>query len=107
MTRLAGTSLHRTRGGRLLALLLVLLLAMGSLSSHGAMDSHALDCGITPQLEHLDAGTSDRDEPRCSACTALAFDLLPAHAAPELPTIGPASAVVAHSPLPPRRPPRA
>ncbi|WP_444679139.1 hypothetical protein [Halomonas sp. E19] len=69
MHRLIRTSATQRTGGRLLALLLALLLAMVTLSSHGAMESHQADCGLVAQVQLLDADTPD--EHRCASCAAL------------------------------------
>jgi len=104
MTRPVTASGHSAGGSRLLARLLALLLAVTSLSSHGAMESHQADCGLAAPVQLLDADTPD--EHRCASCAALppAIDL--ATAAPHFPALAPALAVIAHRPLPPRRPPR-
>jgi len=57
---------HLTRGGRLLALLLAVLLSVSSLTSEAAMDSCAADCSVA-QVELI-----DHADPDCSACAALA-----------------------------------
>lgn len=105
MHRLIRTSATQRTGGRLLALLLALLLAMVTLSSHGAMESHQADCGLVAQVQLLDADTPD--EHRCASCAALPPSIDLATAAPHFPALAPALAVIAHRPLPPRRPPRA
>lgn len=104
MHRLIRTSATQRTGGRLLALLLALLLAVTALSSHGAMESHQADCGLAAPAQLLDGDTPD--ETRCASCAALppAIDL--ATAAPHFTALAPALAVIAHRPLPPRRPPR-
>ncbi|PWV83190.1 hypothetical protein [Halomonas sp. A11-A] len=104
MHRLIRTSATQRTGGRLLALLLALLLAMVTLSSHGAMESHQADCGLVAQVQLLDADTPD--EHRCASCAALPPSIDLATAAPHFPALAPALAVIAHRPLPPRRPPR-
>ncbi|WP_163560696.1 hypothetical protein [Halomonas sp. NO4] len=117
MTGLATPSPSRSTGGRLLALLIALLLVVGSLPGHAAMDlgstGHA-DC-LTPHMQMPDGAATDpvKDaEPRadtfgCSACSALARGMHLALTEPASPTIAPAVAFVARSPQPPRRPPRA
>lgn len=105
MTRPVIASRHSAGGGRLLALLLALLLAVTSLSSHGAMESHQADCGLTAPAQLLDGDTPD--EPRCASCAALPPSIDLATAAPRFPAFAPALAVIAHRTLPPRRPPRA
>ncbi|WP_444999468.1 hypothetical protein [Halomonas mongoliensis] len=104
MTRLDRTSLMQRPGGRLLALLLALLLAVTALSSHGAMESHHADCGLAAQVQLFDADTPD--EHRCASCAAPPPSIDLATAAPHFPALAPALAVIAHRPLPPRRPPR-
>ncbi|AXY43014.1 hypothetical protein [Halomonas sp. JS92-SW72] len=104
MTRPVTASGQSARGGRLLALLLALLLAVTALSSHGAMESHQADCGLVAQVQLLDAETPD--EHRCASCAALPPSIDLATAAPHFPALAPALAVIAHRPLPPRRPPR-
>lgn len=49
MHRLTRTSSTQRTGGRLLALLLALLLAMVTLTSHGGIQSHPSDCGIATE----------------------------------------------------------
>lgn len=105
MTRHIGTSQHGRAGGRFLALLLALLLAMTSLSSHGATQADQPDCLLTPQAAmQLDA--ADTDDHRCSACSALMP--LPALSAaePAVPATVLAVTYADRTPLPPRRPPR-
>ncbi|MGM0702358.1 MAG: hypothetical protein ACQEUG_08140 [Pseudomonadota bacterium] len=117
MTELATSSPSRSAGGRLLALLVALLLAMGSLPGHAGMDlenGHG-DC-LTPHMQMPDGAATDlvkdASEPRadtfgCSACSALARGMHLALTEPASPTIAPAVAFVARSPQPPRRPPKA
>jgi hypothetical protein len=110
MTRLAGTAPHRRTGGRLLAILLALLLALTSLSSHGATEGDHADCLVAPYASlQLDAGSDDwdRDEPRCSACSALTPAIHLSLAGPAEPAATAAVAFTDRTPLLPRRPPRA
>jgi hypothetical protein len=105
MTRPVTAPRHSAGGRRLLALLLALLLAVTAMSSHGAMESQAGDCGLATPVQLLDGDLPD--EPRCAGCTALPSTLSLAVDAPHFPALAPALAVIAHRPLPPRRPPRA
>ncbi|WP_416138574.1 hypothetical protein ACM26W_19290 [Halomonas sp. HK25] len=105
MTRPVTASGHSARGGRLLALLLALLLAVTSLSSHGAMESHQADCGLVAPVQLLDGDMPE--EPRCASCAALPPTIDLPTAAPRFPALAAAQAVIAHRPQPPRRPPRA
>lgn len=106
MTRQIAISQHGRAGGQLLALLLALLLAMTSLSSHGATQADQPDCLLTPQAAmQLDA--ADTDDHRCSACSALMPSLSMSTVEPAVPAITPAVAHVKRPSLPPRRPPKA
>ncbi|SDI68446.1 hypothetical protein [Billgrantia gudaonensis] len=117
MTQLATSSPSRSAGGRLLALLVALLLAMASLPGHAGMDlenGHG-DC-LTPHVQMPDGAATDpamdasdppTDAVGCSACSALARGMQLALADPASPAIAPAVAFVARSPQPPRRPPKA
>lgn len=105
MKRHIGTSQHRRAGGRLLALLLALLLAMTSLSSHGATQADQADCLQPQAMMQLDSAGSD--DHRCSACSALMPSLSLSTAEPVVPATVLAVAYVDRIPLPPRRPPRA
>ncbi|MBW5801069.1 hypothetical protein [Halomonas elongata] len=92
---------HRTRGSRLLALLLVLVVLSPSLATP-AMAACAADC-IMAQATPSDVD----DEPGCVVCSPV-----PTHAAlpdtrAEPLASGPAPAMIDHIPQPPRRPPRA
>lgn len=93
--------LPHTRGARLMALLLAVLLLVGSLTGHAAMDEGcAVDCG-TPQVEWLEHAGAD-----CGVCAVLA-------ASPRLPGIPPEAiaqladpAVIEFMAPPPREPPK-
>ncbi|MGJ7458843.1 DUF2946 family protein [Halomonas sp. MA07-2] len=116
MHRLTRTSPSQRTGGRLLTLLLALLLAMVTLSSHGAMESHQVNCGIAAEWMsddgHSGEGHSgnghsaDHEASSCVTCTT-------AMGQSRLPVVGPqrqasslAMAVSPQIPLPPKRPPR-
>ncbi|MFO8045586.1 MAG: hypothetical protein R6U30_06910 [Halomonas sp.] len=88
-----------------MALLLALLLAVTALSSHGAMESHQAACGPAAPVQLLDGDIPD--EPRCASCAALPPLLSLTTHASHLTASAPTLAVIAHRPLPPRRPPRA
>ncbi|SFU96263.1 hypothetical protein [Halomonas korlensis] len=101
-------------GGRLLALLLALLFAMVTLSSHGAMESPQVDCGIAAEWisvdGHLGEGHNIEHDHEASSCVTCFTTTVQA----QLPVVGPqrqaitlAMAVLPQFPLPPRRPPRA
>lgn len=100
MTGAQAIPLHRTRGARLLTLLLVLLLSVSSLAGHAAVDACASDC-MTAQVEMVDS--TDHE---CSVCMALA--VTPVIASASSGTLAGISspAVVEYIPLPPRQPPR-
>ena len=112
MTRLDRTSLTQRPGGRWLALLLALLLAMASLSSHGAVPGSQGDCAVAvewqgddvaaaPQLDHEHSASS------CVSCsTAIGQAHLPLARQPHLASV-PASAAFPRVPPLPERPPRA
>ncbi len=92
--------LQITRGTRLMALLLALLLLVVSLPGHAAMDDCAVDCG-TSQVEMLDHTGAD-----CGVCAALT-------ASPRLPDVPPDAiasladpAVIEFIAPPPREPPK-
>lgn len=113
MAQLERTSLTQRTGGRWLALLLALLLAVVTLSSHGAMASSP-DCAVAAEWMsddvHLDAGHSaehDHDASSCVTCsTTMGQALLPT-VGPERQATSPAMATSPQIPLTPRRPPRA
>ncbi|MDC8802758.1 hypothetical protein FIU83_10815 [Halomonas sp. THAF5a] len=92
--------LHRTRGGRLLALLLVVLLSVTGLTAQAAMESCAADCS-TAEVELF-----DHADPECAGCAALASTPLVIPATPDTlaDTAGPAK--VEFIAPPPREPPR-
>lgn len=103
MIRLATSSLQHRRIQRLLALLLVLLVAMSSLTTHAGMQADPLDCIAVEQLHEA----NDSEDHNCGTCTAVSPRL-------RLTLSGPAEqsttldvAFMPHSPLPPQRPPRA
>lgn len=92
------------QGIRFLALLLALLLALASLSTHAAMDSHQADCGVASSMQQFDADTTD--DSRCSACTMVPhLGNLSAVESP-FPALAPALAMSDLRIPPPRRPPR-
>jgi len=116
MTGLAMPSPSRRAGGRLLALLVALLLAIGSLPGHAAtsLDSGHGDC-FNPWMQMADDARGDltgdsadthADSLSCSACSALARDVSLAFAEPAMPAVAPAVAFIERTPQPPRRPPR-
>lgn len=92
--------LHRTRGGRLLALLLVVVLSVSGLTAQAAMDSCATDCS-TAEVEMFDHADAE-----CAGCAALAATPLVMPATPDTlaDTDGPAT--VEFIAPPPREPPR-
>jgi hypothetical protein len=90
---------HLTRGGRLLALLLVVLLSVSSLVGHAAMDSCA-DCSATQ------VAMADHADPDCSACAALGASPLVIHAHPNTLADIFSPAMVEYIAPPPRHPPR-
>ncbi len=100
MTGAQARPLHRTRAGRLLALLLAVLLSVTSLAGHAAMDACASDC-TTAQIEMV-----DNTDPECSACAAMAESpLVPSAPSGTLAGIS-IPAVVEYISPPPRQPPR-
>ncbi|SEK71837.1 hypothetical protein [Halomonas daqiaonensis] len=100
MTVAQARPLHRTRAGRLLALLLAVLLSVTSLAGHAAMDACASDC-TTAQVEMVDS-----TDPECGACAALGASPLVASAHPDtLVGIATPAVVEVFSP-PPHQPPR-
>ena len=114
MTRLDRTSLTQCTGGRWLALLLALLLAMVTLSSHGATMASSPDCSVTVEWMSDDdpsngglSAEHDRDASSCVICsTTIGQGLLPM-VEPERRATSPAMAASPQIPLTPRRPPRA
>ncbi|MDW7746537.1 hypothetical protein [Halomonas sp.] len=99
MTVPAGSQ-QRTRGGRLLALLLAVLLSVTSLAGQAAMESCAADCS-TAEVEMF-----DHADPECAGCAALSATPLVIPATPDTlaDTDGPAA--VEFIAPPPREPPR-
>ncbi|XUO87712.1 DUF2946 family protein [Halomonas sp. KM072] len=114
MARLERTSLTQRTGGRWLALLLALLLAVVTLSSHGATMASSPDCGVPAEWmsddPHSSGGLSaehDHDASSCVTCsTAMGQALLPV-VGPERRAISAAMAASPQIPPTPRRPPRA
>jgi len=107
MHRLTRTSSTQRTGGRLLALLLALLLAMVTLTSHGGIQSHPSDCGIATEWMSDNGHSADHDASSCVTCsTATGQALLPV-AGPQRQANSTAMAMVPQTPLTPRRPPRA
>lgn len=100
MTGAQARPLHRTRGGRLLALLLAVLLSVTSLAGHAAMDACASDC-TTAQVEMIDSA-----DPECSACAAIGATPVIASTDPDTLVGASGPAVVEYTPSPPRQPPR-
>ncbi|MBR9902400.1 MAG: DUF2946 domain-containing protein [Gammaproteobacteria bacterium] len=119
MHRLTRTSPTQRTGGRWLALLLALLLAIVTMSSHGAMESHQVDCGVAAEWM-LDNGHSvdghsgdsqnavhDHDASSCVTCSITMSQTRLLVFGPERLANSPAMAVSPQFPLTPRRPPRA
>lgn len=104
MIRLATFNLQHRCIQRLLALLLVLLVAISSLTTHAAMEADPVDCATMTQLQH---DASDSEEHQCSVCTAVTPRFQLALSAPVEKSAAASVAFVTHSPLPPQRPPRA
>lgn len=117
MDRLIRTSSTQRTGGRLLALLLALLLAMVTLSSHGAMENHQVNCGIAAEWlsddSHSDEGHSghghsaDHDASSCVTCSTTTGQARLPVAGLQRQADSPAMAMTPQTPLTPRRPPRA
>lgn len=113
MRRLTRTSPAQRTAGRLLAILLALLLAMVTLTSHGAMERLQADCGVAAEWSsddgHSDHGPNaehDHDASPCALCSIATGQA-------RLPLVGPqrqvnslAMAASPQPPLTPRRPPR-
>ncbi len=106
MTRLATTNLQYRRTKCLVAMLLALLVAISSLNSHAAMDTHQIDCGLASQTQLFGGDTTTTDDTRCSACSMLPSSGVLAVAEPPFPAFAPALAMVSHRLPPPRRPPK-
>ncbi|AMD01892.1 hypothetical protein [Halomonas chromatireducens] len=87
-----------------MALLLALLLAMTSLSGHGAIQADSADCLQPQAMMQLDS--VDADDHRCSACSALMPLPALSTAEPAVPSTVLAVTYADRTPLPPRRPPR-
>ncbi|WP_290786187.1 DUF2946 family protein [Halomonas sp.] len=117
MDRLIRTSSTQRTGGRLLALLLALLLAMVTLSSHGAMKNHQVSCGIAAEWMsddgHSGEGHSghghsaDHEASSCVTCTNATGQARLSVAGPQRQASSPATAMPTQIPLTPRRPPKA
>lgn len=111
MTRLDSTSLTQRTGGHWLALLLALLLATVTLSSHGAMENHQVDCGVATEWMsddvHLDdSHSAEHDASSCVTCSTTMGQALLSRVGPESKANSPAMAASPQIPLTPRRPPR-
>ncbi|UYG05101.1 hypothetical protein OCT51_06960 [Halomonas sp. LR3S48] len=98
------TQSRHHQGIRFLTLLLALLLALNSLSTHAAMDSHQADCGVASSMQQFDADTTD--DTRCPACTMVAHLGRLSAVEPPFPVVAPVLAMADHRMPPPRRPPR-
>lgn len=119
MHRLTRTSLTHRTGGRWLAVLLALLLAMVTLSSHGAMESHQVDCGVAAEwmsdIGHSVDGHSGNsqsaehyhDASSCVTCSTTMGQGQLLVLGPERLANSLAMAVFPQFSLTPRRPPRA
>ncbi|WP_301584233.1 DUF2946 family protein [Halomonas alkaliantarctica] len=118
MYRLTQTSPTQRTGGRWLTLLLALLLAIVTMSSHGAMENHQVDCGATAEWM-LDNGHSvdgrsgdsqsvehDHNASSCVTCTTAMSQTRLLVLGPERLANSPAMALSPQFPLTPRRPPR-
>ena len=113
MTRLDRTSLMQRPGGRWLALLLALLLAVTALSSHGAVPGPQGDCAVSAEwlddataTAHADADAEHGASSCVSCSTAIGQAHLPLARQTHLASV-PAGAASPRVPPPPKRPPRA
>lgn len=104
LTRMSST--QRT-GGRWLPLLLALLLAMVTLSSHGAIEAHPSDCGVAIEWIADDGQSAEHDASSCATCTTAMGQLRLIVFGPERLTHSLAMVVFPQIPLTPERPPRA
>lgn len=107
MRQLTRTSSTQRMGGRWLALLLALLLAMVTLSSHGAMESHPGDCGVAAEWMADDGQSAEHDAASCATCTTATGQLQLIAPGLGCPAKSPAMAVFPQISLTPERPPRA
>ncbi|SEG47549.1 hypothetical protein [Billgrantia desiderata] len=103
MTRFAPSNLQHRRILRLLALLLALLVAMSSLTTHAAIQADSVDCIAVEQLHEA----TDSEEHNCGTCTAVIPRTRLALTGPAEQTATPDASFMPHSSLPPQRPPRA
>ncbi|MEQ4541334.1 MAG: hypothetical protein ABN479_20585 [Billgrantia sp.] len=103
MTRFAPINLQHRCILRLLALLLALLVAMSSLTTHAAMQADPTDCIAVEQLHD----PSDSEDHNCGTCTAVSPKPWPTLSGPAEQSAMPDVAFMPHSPLPPQRPPKA
>ncbi|MGM0693779.1 MAG: hypothetical protein ACQEUN_10325 [Pseudomonadota bacterium] len=92
---------HLTRSGRLLALLLVLVLSVGSLTGQAATDSCAADGSGTAEVEML-----DHADPGCAGCAAMTAAPLVIAAIPDTLADSNAPVAVEFIASPPGEPPR-
>lgn len=110
MARLERIPLTQRAGGRWLALLLALLLAVGTLSSHGASMAPSPDCSVAAEWTlddvHSSGGLSaEHDASSCVTCsTTMGQALLPVVGAERRAT-SPAMAASPQIPPTPIRPP--
>ncbi|MBR2513119.1 MAG: hypothetical protein IKE45_03685 [Halomonas sp.] len=107
MRQITRTSSTQRMGGRWLALLLALLLAMVTLSSHGAIESHPGDCGVAVEWMADDGQSAEHDAPSCATCTTASDQLRLIVLGPDRLAKSLAMAVFPQIPLTPERPPRA
>ncbi|QJQ96116.1 MULTISPECIES: hypothetical protein [Halomonadaceae] len=67
MTRLATIHRHLRQAMRLVTLLLVMMVAVSSLTSHAATDAGPIECTAVAQLQH-DAGGEEHHCPTAAPC---------------------------------------
>lgn len=106
MRQLTRTFSTQRMGGRWLALLLALLLAMVTLSSHGAMEPHPGDCGVAAEWMAYDDQSAEHDAASCATCTTATGQLRLIALGLDRPAKSLVMAVFPQIPLTPERPPR-
>lgn len=91
---------------RLVALLLILLLSLPSLTGHAAMHSCVSDCSVAQMSMGDDGAMSGDTTSKCANCATLPAVPPGLAVSPEPLASAPVLAMVEYTPAPPRRPPR-
>ncbi|WP_413615074.1 hypothetical protein MRB56_17195 [Halomonas cupida] len=91
---------------RLVALLLILLLSLPSLTGHAAMHPCISDCSVAQMSMSDDSAMSGESTSKCASCATLPAVPPGLAVSPEPLASAPVLAMVEYISAPPRRPPR-